>query len=314
MALYVVTGGAGFIGSHIVEQLVHDGHTVRVIDNLISGRQENLKDFRHDIEFFAGDIRDYELVSKVFKGANGVFHQAALSSVPQSVEDPLETSNVNITGTLTTLLAARDVRVERFIFASSSSVYGGLAEGVCREDQVLQPQSPYGLTKMVGEEYCRLFYELYGLKTVMLRYFNVFGPRQLPDSAYAAVIPLFASALLSNKQAIIEWDGKQTRDFTAVKNIVAANIAAMTGEHVSYAKPYNIATGTPSSINDLYTTLAHLLDVKVLPQYVPMRAGDIRNSCADISRAAADLKYKPDNSFKKDLQDYVDWCRARHGI
>lgn len=311
MATFVVTGGAGFIGSHICESLVYDGHTVRVVDNLSSGSRENLAAIEGNYEFVEGDIRDYECLIQAFAGVDAVIHQAAMRSVKQSVENPLAVNDVNITGTLTVLMAARNENVKRVVFASSSSVYGGAVEGYSRENLPVHPKSPYALTKVAGEEYCRIFQELYGLETVSLRYFNVFGPRQHPHSPYAAVIPLFTAALATHQAPTIQWDGQQSRDFTYVSNVVDANIAAATKRELAYGEVYNIGNGAPHTVADLYARLSELIGTSLEPVYAPKRAGDVRRSLADITKARQYLGYQPQVGFEDGLQLYVAWYIAQ---
>lgn len=310
METYLVTGGAGFIGSHIVERLAREGHTVRVFDNLITGKLSNLAPVIDQIEFMEGDVRDLSAVRKATAGVTAVLHQAALRAVPQSINDPVAVTDVNIGGTLNVLIAAREARVKRLIFASSSSVYGGTTKK-SRETLPENPKSPYALTKLAGEHYCRLYYELHGLPTVVLRYFNVFGPRQDPASPYAAVIPLFTRALIEGTPAHIEWDGKQERDFTFVDNVVQANMAALLSQPIQFGQAYNIATGDSRSILSLYETLSDLLGTSLEPVFYPKRAGDVRRSCADISRAKQALNYQPTIAFEEGLRQYVAWYRTQ---
>jgi UDP-glucose 4-epimerase len=298
----LVTGGGGFIGSHLATQLLRSGYRVRVLDNFATGRRSNLASLDGDVELIEGDIQSYERVFKAVAGCEVVFHQAALPSVPRSVQDPLTSNAINVIGTLNVLLASRDQDVRRVIYASSSSVYGP-ASGLSakREDQPLTPISPYATAKLAGEGYARSFYEIYGLETVALRYFNVFGPLQDPASQYAAVIPKFITALLAGEPPVIFGDGEQSRDFTYVANVVEANLLAVDARDVA-GKVYNVACGERVTLNRLVEELRKLLGSDVEPAYAAPRSGDIRHSLADLSRARADLGYEPAVKLRDGLE------------
>lgn len=309
MAVYVVTGGAGFIGSNIVKRLVKDGHRVRVVDNLLTGRRENLQEVRDDIEFVEGDIRDGQLLARLFKGADYVLHQAALPSVPRSVKDPVASHEANITGTLQVLIAARDAGVKRVVYAASSSAYGDTPVLPKVETMAPNPLSPYAVTKLAGEYYCRVFYHVYGLETVSLRYFNVFGPRQDPNSQYAAVIPRFITAMLKGEAPVIFGDGEQTRDFSYIDNVVEANLLACQAPGAA-GEVFNIACGESISLNDLVKELNHILGTDIKPVYTNPRPGDVRHSLADISKAGKILGYKPQINWREGLRRTVEWYRS----
>jgi len=304
----LVTGGAGFIASHIVDELLRRGEQVRVLDNFSTGREENLAGALRHIEMIRGDIRDPEVVRKAVAGAQVVIHHAALASVALSIQDPVLCNEVNVEGTLNLLVAARDAGVRRFILASSSAVYGDRAKPPLVETMPPAPISPYGLSKLTGEDYCRLFYQLYGLETVALRYFNVFGPRQDPQSPYAAVIPCFLSALLGGGRPVIYGDGEQSRDFAYVENVVAANLAAMTAPSAA-GKVYNIGSGEQMSLNRLLLELIRLTDRSAWPEYLPAKKGDIRASVAGIHAAREDLGYAPRISLTEGLRETIAWYR-----
>lgn len=301
MNKFLVTGGAGFIGSNIVEELLRRGHQVRVLDNFSTGRRSNLAPFLNDIELIEGDIRSYHVVWKACQEMDFVLHQAALPSVPRSIFDPITTNEVNITGTLNILHAAKESGVKRVIYASSSSVYGDNPAPVKSEDLIPNPKSPYAVSKLTGEYYCKVFTQIYGLETVCLRYFNVFGPKQDPNSQYAAVIPKFLKALKNGIAPQIHGDGNQSRDFTYVQNNVLANILACTAPNAA-GKVYNIACGESYSLNQLVQYLNSILQKNILPTYGPERAGDVKHSKADISNAAKDLDYKPVVFFREGLE------------
>ena len=292
MSQVLVTGGSGFIGSHLAAHLLEEGYRVRILDNFATGRRENLRVLGGDVEVVEGDIQSYERVNKAVAGCEVVFHQAALPSVPRSVQDPLTSNATNVIGTLNVLLAARDHDVRRVVCASSSSVYGSNVELPKREDGPTGPISPYATAKLAGEGYARSMHGVYGLDTVSLRYFNVFGPRQDPTSQYAAVIPNFITALAAGRSPVIFGDGEQSRDFTYVANVVAANLLAMEAPAAA-GKVYNIACGERVTINRLVAELRDLLGSDVEPEYAPARAADVRHSLADLSRAREDLGYEP---------------------
>ena len=307
MATYTVTGGAGFIGSHLVEELLRRGKSVRIVDNFSTGRRENLPP-AGSAEVIEGDIADPEVARRAAAGAVVVLHQAAIPSVPRSVEDPAASNRANVEGTLQVLLAARDAGVKRVVFAGSSSVYGNAAALPKREDMRPQPLSPYALQKYVGEEYCRLFTQLYGLETVVTRYFNVFGPRQSPGSPYSGVISLFVDAMLAGKSPRIHGDGGQTRDFTYVGDVVRGVLLAAETPGVA-GRVLNVAAGGRVSLLDLVRVLQEILHTNVDPILGPPRAGDVRDSQADIAEARRLLGFEPDVPFADGLKQTVAWFR-----
>ena len=300
---FIITGGAGFIGSHIAEVLSHE-HDVTVIDDLFSGKLDNIKGF--PVTFEKGTITDFTNLKRIFTGADGVFHQAAITSVPRSVTAPLPSNEVNITGTLNVLLAAKEAGVRKVVFASSSSVYGDTPVLPKIESMTPHPLSPYGITKLTGEHYCRVFSELYGLKTVALRYFNVFGPRQDPKSEYSAVIPKFITKILHHESPVIYGDGEQTRDFSYVKDVVQANIRAMEGDAQGV---FNIAYNQQISLNNLASLIMEITGITVPVIYDAPRPGDIRDSRADIRNAEEHLGYKPKYSVKTGLEETIQWYK-----
>ncbi len=306
MATYLVTGGAGFIGSHIAEALVREGEDVRVLDNFSTGKRENLDPILERCTLIEGDIRDADAVERAVQGVAFVVHQAALASVPRSISDPSSSNQVNVQGTLNLLLAAKNHGVRRFVYASSSSVYGDSAALPKTEDMCPNPKSPYAITKLAGEMYCVVFSELYGLPTTSLRYFNVFGPRQDPNSQYSAVIPLFVSALLSGCRPTIFGDGEQSRDFTYVENVVAANILACRSNR-PVAAVYNVACGGRFTLNSLYAELKTILKAQIEPEYGPPRAGDVKHSQASIRAIERGLGYRTIVSFEDGLRRTVRW-------
>jgi len=310
VARYAVTGGAGFIGSHIVCRLVQDGHEVRVIDNLATGHKENLQEVLDRIEFFGHDVCDAQGLRRAFGGAEAVFHQAALASVPRSVENPLATNRANVEGTLQVLEAARHCGVRRVVFASSSSVYGDAPALPKREDMPPAPKSPYAASKLAGELYCQVYAGLFGVETVALRYFNVFGPRQDPGSQYAAVVPLFIKSVLEGSRPTVYGDGEQSRDFTYVDNVVEANLLAA-GAPGASGTVMNIGGGSRYTLNELLRLLGRIAGVTVNPLYVPRRAGDVLHSEADISRARQVLGYAPQVGLEEGLRRTVEWYGSR---
>jgi nucleoside-diphosphate-sugar epimerase len=309
MPLYLVTGGAGFIGSHLSEELLRRGERVRVVDNLSTGHRRNLAHLE-GVDLLEGDLAEAAVAREACKGVDIVLHQAAIPSVPRSVADPVTSNRANIDATLNVLVAARDAGVRRVVYAGSSSAYGDTPTLPKREDMPTNPLSPYALQKLVGEQYLRLFATLYGLETVTIRYFNVFGPRQDPSSPYSGVISLFVSSLLDGRRPTICGDGGQTRDFTYVANVVDGVLRASTAAGVSGAV-INVATGGRVSINELFTTLRDLIGVKVEPEYIAPRAGDVRDSQADITLARRLLGYEPIVSFEEGLRRTVDWYRSQ---
>lgn len=308
LARCVVTGGAGFIGSNLVHRLLCEGHQVAVIENLATGKRENLLGVEDSVEFILGDIRDLDLLLRVLRGSEVVYHQAALPSVPRSVQDPASTNETNVTGTLHVLLAARDSEVRRVVLASSSSVYGNTQVLPKKEDMPAEPLSPYAVSKYTNELYARVFSRMYGLETVCLRYFNVFGPRQDPQSQYAAVIPKFISAALHGDRPVIFGDGEQSRDFTYVDNVVEANMLAATAEEVS-GEVFNIGCGSSYSLNQLVASLSEILGTAIVPEHRPQRPGDVRHSLASIERARIRLCYEPSVTFADGLRRAVEWFR-----
>jgi UDP-glucose 4-epimerase len=308
---YLVTGGAGFIGSHIASRLVADGHAVRVLDNLSTGHLSNLQHLDGRFEFHKADLCDRQAVERAVQGVDVVFHEAALASVPRSVEKPLDTHEACVTGTVVLLDACRRLGVRRVVYAASSSAYGNAATMPKHEQQLPGPLSPYAAAKLAAELYCEAFAATYGLETVRLRYFNVFGPRQDPNSPYSAVIPRFVAALLQGEQPVIYGDGLQSRDFTFVDNVVAANLRAAHAPGVS-GRVYNAACG--GSL-DLLTLLKHIctqLNVPCEPRFEPARVGDVKHSWADISAAERDLGYRVATSIEDGLRQTVDWYLAQH--
>ncbi len=301
MGLYLVTGGAGFIGSSLVRRLLEEGEKVRVLDNFSTGKEANLEEVRGEIELQRGDLCDPEVVQKAVSGVDYVFHEGAIPSVPRSVERPLESHAANATGTLVLLHAASQAKVRRVVYASSSSVYGASEELPKRESVRPEPLSPYAVSKLTGEQYCMVFHRLYGLETVALRYFNVFGPRQDPSSAYSGVISRFIDSIVSGKPPTIYGDGEQTRDFTYVDNVADVNLAACHSPRAG-GRVYNVGYGDRISLNDLWTTMARLVGSEAKPVYEPARAGDIRHSQADISRLAEELDCKPRFSLSQGLE------------
>ena len=308
MAVYLVTGGVGFIGSHLVEELVKRGEQVRVLDNFSTGKRENLSDLQEKIELVEGDIRSYHIVHEVVQGVDFVLHQGALPSVPRSINDPITTNEVNVGGTLNILDAARDAGVKRVVYASSSSVYGANKALPKREDMIPQPISPYAVAKLTGEKYCHVFSRTYGLETVALRYFNVFGPRQDPQSQYSAVIPRFVVGMMEGQELTIHGDGTQSRDFTYVSNVVEANLLAVQAEGVS-GEAFNLACGASMSLNEVVEKIAQTLDCEANVVYGPPRSGDVARSQADISRAGKYLGYEPLVEAREGLERVVLWFR-----
>jgi len=308
MANVLVTGGAGFIGSNLTEALLQRGHFVRVLDDFSTGKRENLifnKEYPSP-EIVKGDIRDLHTCQKAIKGMEYIFHQAALPSVQRSVEDPKTSNEVNTGGTLNILLVAREEKVKRVIYASSSSIYGDTPTLPKHEEMTSDPLSPYALQKYIGEQYCRLFYQLYGLETISLRYFNIFGPKQDPNSIYSAVIPKFIDALLHDRPPIIFGDGEQSRDFTYIENVVQANLLAMSAKHVQ-GEVVNIACGKRTSLNHLLNVLKRILESKLTPLYQEPRQGDVKHSLADIRKGKEILNYEPTVGVEMGLEKTVDF-------
>jgi nucleoside-diphosphate-sugar epimerase len=309
----LVTGGAGFIGSHITAELVNRGCEVTVFDNLSTGKLENMESFINDVNFVQGSITDIELLNETFKGVDTIFHQAALASVPRSVDDPLTSNEHNVNGTLNVLVAARDAEVSRVVYAASSSAYGDSDVLPKVETMMSKPMSPYAVNKYVGELYLKVFNDIYGLSTIGLRYFNVFGERQDPQSQYAAVLPLFITQLLAGKTPVINGDGTYSRDFTYVGNVVQANMLAAQVENPDGAV-VNIALGDRISLNQLYDSISELLEIDKSPIHAEARIGDVPHSQADISLAHKLLGYEPVVSFKQGLEQTVNWYKANSNI
>lgn len=308
MAFYVVTGGAGFIGSHLAEELILRGNRVRVIDSLVTGKRHNLAHIP-GVEFVRGDLSDERVAAQAVSGADYVLHQAAIPSVQQSIADPVSTNRANITASLNVLVAARDAGVKRLVYAGSSSAYGNTRTLPVGEDAPTQPLSPYALQKLVVEQYCRLFTTLYGLDTVVVRYFNVFGPRQDPASPYSGVVSLFARALLERRRPTIFGDGRQTRDFTYVGNVVDGVLRACETPGIA-GEAFNVATGRGISLNELFRTMTDVVGVTLTPVREAARLGEVEHSCADISKARALIGYDPVVSLEAGLIRTVDWCRS----
>jgi UDP-glucose 4-epimerase len=305
----LVTGGAGFIGSHLVEALVSRGHRVRVLDDLSSGKKSNLATVKDDVELLIGDCADPAAAQKAVRGVEVVFHEGAIPSVARSVKDPLLSHTANATATLTMLVAARDAGVRRFLYAGSSSVYGDAKESPKRETMDPRPLSPYGAAKLTGEHYLRIFAKLYGLETLTLRYFNVFGPRQDPSSPYSGVISLFATRLLAGKVPVIYGDGKQSRDFTYVANVVEGNLRALETKNALAGEVVNVATHNSVTLKQLLSAMAKLIGVPARAEHQAARLGDVRHSLADISRARKLLGYKPIVDLETGLRKTLEWYR-----
>lgn len=304
MTRVLVTGGAGFIGSNLVRALLDQGDAVRILDNFATGNRRNLDDIAASVEVVEGDLRSYERVHTAVKGCEVVYHQGALGSVPRSVQDPLTSTAVNVEGTLNVLLAARDEGVRRVVAASSSSVYGDGGEFPRRETQAPNPISPYAVAKLAAERFCVSFSRVYGLETVALRYFNVFGPWQDPNSQYAAVVPRFIAAIAEGRPVLIEGTGDQSRDFTFVENVVAANLLAASAEGAA-GSVLNVATGGSETVNTLADTIGRLLGRSVTREFAPERAGDVMQSWADVSAAEAAIGYVPSVAFEDGLRKTI---------
>ena len=308
---FLVTGGAGFIGSNLVEKILNVGYKVRVLDNFSTGKKRNIKEFldNSNFEIIEGDIRELATCQEACDGVDYVLHQAALGSVPRSINDPRTTNDVNITGTLNMMIAARNNKVKRFIYASSSSVYGDEPNLPKIEDRIGKPLSPYAITKKVNELYARNFYELYKLPVIGLRYFNIFGKKQDCDSVYAAVIPIFIKKLLNKEAPTIDGDGKQSRDFTYIENVIEANLKACLADGEALGEVFNIAYGGRVYLNDLYQKICMLLEVDIQPTYGPERPGDIEHSNANISKAKNILGYYPEYDVDKGLEKAIEWYK-----
>ena len=312
MSFYLVTGGAGFIGSHLCEELVRRGESVRVVDSLITGKRANIA-LLPRVEFIHGDLADLDVARRAVDGVEYVLHQAAIPSVPRSVEDPIGSNRANIDASVNVLVAARDARVRRVVYAGSSSAYGNAERLPKIETMPTSPLSPYALQKLVVEQYCQLFTSLYGLETVTIRYFNVFGPRQDPSSPYSGVISLFIGALCDGRQPTIFGDGEQTRDFTYVANVVDGVLRATQAKGVS-GEVINVATGGRVSLNELFKAVRDAVGSNVEPTYRPPRAGDVKDSQADISKARRVLGYTPIVPFEQGLRNTVEWYRSTQAV
>ena len=313
MAVYLVTGAAGFIGSWLTQALVERGETVRALDNFATGKRENLTPFAGKIEVLEVDLRDADGVAKACQGVEIIFHEGALPSVPLSVKDPRASHTANIDGTFNLLEGARHAGVKRVVYAASSSAYGNKNPLPQKEAMLPGPLSPYAVQKLLGELYLRSYWEVYGLETVALRYFNIFGPRQAPDSPYSGVMAKFASMMLAGEQPTINGDGEQSRDFTYIENVVQANLkaAAAPAEKVA-GRMFNCACGKPYTLNETYKLMAEIIGYKNPPQYGPPREGDIKHSYADISAARETLGYEPKVDFLEGLRRTVDWYREQY--
>ena len=309
MSHYLVTGGAGFIGSHVVDELVTRGEQVRVVDSLVTGRRDNLAHVP-GVELMVGDLADPAVADRAVTGVDYVVHLAAIPSVPRSVAEPFATNHANVSGTLSLFIAAQSHTVRRVVFASSSSVYGNAAILPKQEDMLPAPLSPYALQKLIGEQYGKLFYELHGLETVAMRYFNVFGPRQDPSSPYSGVISLFARCLAEHRQPTIYGDGEQTRDFTYVRNVVDGTLRACTAPCVA-GRVINVSSGGRISLNALYQLMREQTGSDLEPRFTDPRVGDVRDSQADISRARELLGYEPLVSLEEGLRHTLAWCQAQ---
>jgi len=307
----LVTGGAGFIGSNLVKALLEQGHSVRVLDNFSTGKRDNLGPYLDRIELMEGDIRSYHIVHEAARDIEVIFHQGALPSVPRSISDPITSNQVNVEGTLNILNAARDTGVRRVTYASSSSIYGENPALPKQEDMTPQPISPYAVAKLAGEKYCQVFTRTYGLETVSLRYFNVFGSGQDPQSQYAAVVPLFITAFLDGSQITVNGDGEQSRDFTFVDNVVKANILAATAPKAA-GEVFNIACGTRMTLNQMLDHIRQYTETDTEVIYGPSRQGDVKHSQADIQKAQEILGYHPSISAEMGLRLSVEWYRAVH--
>jgi nucleoside-diphosphate-sugar epimerase len=308
MSSYLVTGGAGFIGSHLTEELVRRGHRVRVADSFITGKRQNLAHIP-GVELVEGDLADMSVATRAVAGMEFVLHQAAIPSVPRSVKDPITSNRANIDASLNVLVAARDAGVKRVVYAGSSSAYGDTPTLPKREDMPTKPLSPYALQKLVAEQYCQMFTRLYGLETVTIRYFNVFGPRQDPSSPYSGVISLFSTALLDGRQPVIYGDGQQTRDFTYIANVVDGVLRACEAPNAS-GEVINVACGTRISLNTLLATMNRIVGTETQASYRDARAGDVRDSQADITKAKEILGYQPLVDLEAGLRHTLDWCRS----
>lgn len=309
--MYLVTGGAGFIGSHIVDALVRQGHKVRVLDNFFAGKIENLSGVIKKIDLIRGDIRDKPAVKRAVKGVRFILHHAALRSVAQSVDTPEEFNDVNVTGTLNLLIAAHEAKVKRFVFASSSAIYGETDRLPEKESFIPELVSPYAATKLIGEVYCQLFWKTYQMPTVSLRYFNVFGPRQSLENKYAVVVPKFIISLLNNQPTPINGDGKQSRDFIYIDNVVRANLLALKSKSNAFGNTFNIASGKRYNLLELVRLLNKLMGKNIKPVFGPIRQGDVKHTLADISLARKYLGYSVGIGFEEGLKRTIEYFKGK---
>ena len=310
MEKYLVTGGAGFIGSNIVKKILEQGDYVRVVDNFSTGKKENIKEFisNPNFELLEGDLSNLDVAKKAVEGIDYVLHQAAIPSVQRSIDDPLKSNKTNVDGTLNMLIASRDEKVKRFVYAASSSAYGDNPQLPKKEDFPVLPISPYALTKYVGERYCQIFWRLYGLPTICLRYFNVFGPKQDPNSQYSAVIPKFITSLLKGDKPVVYGTGEQSRDFTFVDNVVAVNLLSAKSEK-GFGEVFNVGCGDQASLNQLLEMLRDILGTNIKADYKEARLGDVLHSRADISKGQKILGYSPKIGIKEGLIKTVNWYK-----
>lgn len=308
MTKYLVTGGAGFIGANIVRQLIDNGEKVKVLDNFNTGKRENINELMNEIEFMEGDVTNNQTVIEAVKDVDVIFHQGAIPSVPKSIIDPMKTNYANINGTLRLLQAAAQANVKRFIYAASSSAYGFNETLPKQEDMPGRPMSPYAVSKYAGELYCKVFHHLYGLETISLRYFNVFGPHQDPNSKYAAVIPAFIKSILNNESPVIYGDGTQSRDFTYIDNVVAANLLAANAPKLQ-GEVINIGNGSQIALNELVMYINNILGKNIPVAYTAERQGDVKHSLADISLAEKLIGYRPSTSFHEGLKHTIHWLK-----
>ena len=308
MTRYLVTGGAGFIGSNIVRELIKQGKQVRVLDNFNTGKRKNIHELQGDVEIIVGDFTDDKTVAKAVKDIDIIIHQGAIPSVPKSIQDPIQTNQVNITGTLKLLHAAARDNVKRFVYASSSSAYGFNETLPKQENMCGNPMSPYAVSKYTGEHYCKVFHDIFGLETISLRYFNVFGPRQSPHSKYAAVIPAFIEAILNDQSPIIYGDGTQSRDFTYVEDVVSANLLAAEAPKLQ-GEVINIGTGSQIVLNDLVDNINIILGKNISAKHIAARQGDVKHSLADIRLANELIGYHPSTSFHDGLKQTINWLK-----
>lgn len=307
MSIFLVTGGAGFIGSNIVDELVLRGHKVKVVDNFMTGKRENLNGVIEKIELIEGDIRDLDLMKKAMNGVEYVIHQAAFRSVPKSIDNPTLTNDINVAGTLNVLIAAKEAGVKKLVYASSSSAYGETDKFPETETDLPNPVSPYAVSKLTGEYYCNTFSATFGLPTASLRYFNVFGPRQNPESKYSTVVPLFIYRMQKGLSPLVDGDGKQSRDFTYIDNVVNANISAALTDTGTSGQVFNVACGETHSVLDLVDNLNELMNKNIKPEFGPPRPGDVKRTEANIDKIKKTLKFEPKVGFSEGLGRTLDW-------